>query len=87
MILAVISSHRNIDVTAFKNYCFDTAHNYVRKYNWYLMPTSLHVLLIHGYQVIQNFSLPMGMLSEEAQESNNKMLKKNREHFARKTSR
>ena len=40
------------------------------------MPTSLHVLLIHGYQVIQNFSLPMGMLSEEAQESNNKMLKK-----------
>jgi hypothetical protein len=51
------------------------------------MPPSMHIILIHGYQVIQQLILPIGMLSEEAQESNHKNIKKFRERFSRKTSR
>ena len=51
------------------------------------MPQSLHKILTHGHQVIQLKRLPIGMLSEEAQESRNKDFKKFEENFERKFSR
>ena len=47
------------------------------------MPPSLDRTLIHRYEVIQQISLLIGMLSEEDQESRNKDFKKFREHFLR----
>ena len=51
------------------------------------MPTAVHKVLIHGYQIIAHAGLPIGELSEDAQESRNKDIKKFRQAFARKTSR
>ena len=38
-------------------------------YKWYYMPTSVHVILIHGFGIIQEHFLPIGILSKEAQEN------------------
>jgi hypothetical protein len=51
------------------------------------MPTSVHKLLIHGPQIIASALLPIGQLSEDAQEARNKDIKRYREDFSRKCSR
>nr|XP_022906380.1 glutamic acid-rich protein-like [Onthophagus taurus] len=51
------------------------------------MPTSVHKILIHGSAVIKEALLPIGELSEEAQEANNKKIRKFRESHTRKCSR
>uniref|UniRef100_A0ABD2X0Q2 Uncharacterized protein n=1 Tax=Trichogramma kaykai TaxID=54128 RepID=A0ABD2X0Q2_9HYME len=73
VILAVLSSNEKINTVAFQAYCFKTASLYNEFYNWYHMLASVHVILIHGHQIIDHAALPIGMLSEEAQESNNKI--------------
>ncbi|KAL4714906.1 hypothetical protein ACJJTC_014277 [Scirpophaga incertulas] len=84
----VMSCGRGIDATKFGQYAFDTAQLYVNKYKWFYMPSSVHKVLIHGESVIRHFSvLPLGQLSEDAQESRNKDYKQFRVHHARKCSR
>ena len=51
------------------------------------MPQAIHKLLIHSHQVERVKELPIGMLSEEAQENSNKNFKNFRENFTRKSSR
>lgn len=52
------------------------------------MPSSVHKVLIHGQNIIQYHSfLPLGQLSEDAQEARNKDYKFFRLHHARKCSR
>ena len=51
------------------------------------MPQSLHKILIHGWQVVDEMVLPIGMMSEEALEARNKDFKKFRGFFSRKCSR
>ncbi|CAL8139939.1 unnamed protein product [Orchesella dallaii] len=51
------------------------------------MPVTIHRLWIHGAHIIKYFTLPLGMLSEQAGESLNKMYKRHREHNSRKQSR
>ncbi|CAI6355595.1 unnamed protein product [Macrosiphum euphorbiae] len=60
---------------------------FVTLYPWYYMPSSVHKVLIHGADVIRFAPLPIGKLSEEAQESRNKDYKQYREHNTRKNSR
>lgn len=86
-ILGALSSGLNINAAAFKEFALTTAHHYVALYPWFYMPQSVHRVLIHGYLVIDSFTLPIGMMSEEAQESRNKDFKKYREHHSRKISR
>lgn len=87
VILQVISSGREIDVFKFKEYAWETAELYVELYPWYPMPTSVHKLLIHGPEIIASALLPIGQMSEEAQESCNKFIRKFRQDFSRKNSR
>ena len=51
---------------------------FVSEYPWYNMSTTVHKLLIHvnSPQVIASALLPIGQLSEEAQEARNKAIKK-----------
>lgn len=42
---------------------------------------------MHGAEIITNFMIPIGQLSEEAQESLNKEIRRVREHHSRKVSR
>ncbi len=65
-----------IDAEKFKEYCLATAQLFVQLYPWYNMPQSLHKILIHGWQVIDQMVLLIGMMSEEAQEACNKDFKK-----------
>lgn len=51
------------------------------------MTPTVHKILIHGPEIIKQALLPIGQLSEEAQESRNKDFKSYRERFSRKTSR
>ena len=51
------------------------------------MPQAIHKLLIHSHQVERVKELPIGMLSEEAQENSNKNFKNFRVNFTRKSSR
>ena len=48
------------------------------------MPVTVHKILIHGAFVISNALLPIGQLSEEAQEARNKDFKRYREIHTRK---
>lgn len=88
ILLQVMSSGKNINATEFGRYAYDTAQLFVTKYRWYYMPSSVHKVLIHGESVIRHYSLlPLGQLSEDAQESRNKDYKRFRLHHARKCSR
>lgn len=71
-ILQVMASGCKIDVTAFDKYCIETARLLVSLYPWYYLPASIHKVLIHGSAVIDYFHVPIGQLSEEAQEARNK---------------
>ncbi|CAH0563057.1 unnamed protein product [Brassicogethes aeneus] len=87
IILKTIASGYDINVDAFRSYTRDTASLYVSLYPWYYMPASVHKILMHGADVIKFSILPIGLLSEEAQEARNKDYKKYREHHSRKSSR
>lgn len=88
IILQVLSSGMMIDPEKFGEYAIETARIYVSNYDWYYMPSSVHKILIHGQNVIKHFAvLPIGQLSEDAQESRNKDYRNIRLHHARKCSR
>lgn len=65
----------------------NTAKLLVQEYEWYPMPASVHKVLIHGSIIIAASVLPIGQLSEEAQESRNKNCKWYRIYRSRKSSR
>ena len=71
----------------FKKYTEVAARKFVNLYMWYHMPTTLNKILIHGHKIIDNLLLPIGQMSEEAQESCNKYIKRFREDFARECDR
>lgn len=87
VILQAISSGFNIKCDKFREYALETARKFVELYPWYYMPTSVHKLLIHGPEIIASALLPIGQLSEDAQEARNKDSKRFREDFSRKCSR
>lgn len=67
-------------------YNWKTAELYVNLYGRYYMPPSVHKILLHGSSIIKPFTLPIGILSEEAQELRNKDIKRYREFYSRKSS-
>lgn len=86
-ILEVINSNSIIDSEKFRLFAQETAEIAIQKYPWYYMPSTVHKLLLHGADIVQNSILPVGILSEEAQESRNKDYKNYRINYSRKTSR
>lgn len=87
IILQTIACGYEIDIEKFKKYTYDTAKKYVEEYPWYPMPTTIHKILLHSPEIISAALLPIGQLSEEAQESVNKEFKRIRRDLSRKTSR
>lgn len=51
------------------------------------MPASLHKILLHGANIIDSFDIPIGKLSEEAQEAQNNDFKMYCTSHSRKSSR
>ena len=87
MIMVALSCKLPIDADKFGAFCRDTAELLIELYPWYRMPVSVHILLIHGAKILASSVLPIGMMSEEAQEARNKDNKVFRMRHARKTSR
>lgn len=87
VLLEALSSDYEIDSEKFAAYAHETKDLYLRNYKWYYMPASLHKILHHSHEIIQACLLPLGQLSEEAQEASNKEYRRFREYFSRKTSR
>jgi hypothetical protein len=87
IILCVISSHLPIDPTKFGRFCRGVFERYVDKYKWFYLPVTIHKILVHGEEIVRSANLPLGMLSEQAGESRNKLWRSDREFHARKTSR
>ena len=87
ILLCTLSSFREMNPDKLQAYCNETAELYVANYPWYPMPQAVHKLLVHSHQIVRHKDIPVGMLSEEAQESSNKVFKNFREHFSCKISR
>lgn len=87
IILQIITCGHKINSEKFKNYTWDTAKLFVETYPWYYMPVTVHKILIHGKDIMDAAILPIGMLSEEAEEARNKDYRKYRLMFSRKCSR
>ena len=50
------------------------------------MPVTVHKLLVHGGDIIKHALVPIGQLSEEAQEANHKNFRDFRKNHSRKMS-
>jgi hypothetical protein len=87
VILTAMSSGAEINHERFDKYAKETAELYVKLYDWYRMPPSIHKILMHGSLVIRYALVPIGQLSEEAQEARNKDYIRCREHHSRQNSR
>lgn len=87
IILEALASGKSIDSVKFGIYAKDTAKLFVELYSWYYMPSSIHKILIHGEKIIEHFIVPIGILSEEAQEARNKNYRSYRLFNSRKFSR
>lgn len=87
VILRTLSCGYQVNSEAFESYSLDTAKLFVKEYSWYYMPQSIHKVLLHGGQIIKSSLVPIGELSEEAQEALNKSSKFFRLWNTRKFSR
>ena len=87
-ILCVLSStSAKFNTKMLETYCWDTMVLILAKYPWFCIPHAVHKILVHSTQVMELKVLPVGALSEEAQEARNKDVKNFREFFSLKTSR
>jgi hypothetical protein len=74
VMLQSISSGFELNIEEFDKYTKDTAKLFVKGYPWFYIPASVHKVLVHGAYIVCGAILPIGQLSEEAQESRNKDL-------------
>ncbi|XP_067616304.1 uncharacterized protein [Eurosta solidaginis] len=87
VILKTLSSEFEINLDEFNKFCLETRRHYLSLYSWYNIPATVHKMLIHSTEVIKAALLPIGQLSEEAQEARNKDCRRFREYNTRKCSR
>ncbi|KAJ8877166.1 hypothetical protein PR048_021619 [Dryococelus australis] len=65
VILKALSCRYDIDTEDFRIYGFETAQMYIKLfYTWFYMPASVHKILIHGTDVMDDIILPIAQLSE-----------------------
>lgn len=87
VILAVINSKKPINVAKFKLFANETKDIILTMYSWRPMTPTVHKVLAHAKEIIENSMLPLGELTEEAQEARNRDVKHFRLFNTRKCSR
>ena len=87
VVLQTLSSGHIIDYDIYRSYAVETARLLTHKYSWYNMTPTVHKVLLHGAEIIENAPLPIGHLSEEASEATNKYIRMFCLFFTRKNSR
>lgn len=86
-LLRALSSGFDININNFQKLASLTRKLYLDLYSWYYMPVTVHKILVHSVDIIQSAILPIGQLSEEAQEARNKDCRRFRRDNTRKRSR
>ena len=88
VILRIISSkERQIDTDSFEDFSIETYCLLAESFPWASIPISIHRLLGHSAEKIRlNSDTGLGKFSEEGLESLHKLVRRFREHCARKTS-
>lgn len=86
IILATINSKKQINVDKFEMFAYETKELLNTMYPWKSMTPTIHRVLAHGKEIIENSMLPLGELTEEAQEARNRDVKKIRLFNTRKSS-
>jgi hypothetical protein len=89
-IMGALSSSRLLNPKKLEEYCSETAHRLTSEYPTKNLTPTVHKILYHSPKIVEyfnQFSLPVGFLSEEALESRNKDIRNFRSRFARKTGR
>lgn len=86
-ILQVMTCGKLINSEKFQGYCLETMKLCIKLYPWYKLPPSVHKFLQHGSEIVEALELPLGWLSEEPLEANNKILRWARLHNSRMCSR
>lgn len=77
-----------VQVDKFEEYATETRQLYLKLYKWFYLPASVRKILFHSANIIRHFEMiPIGILTEEAQECRNKDFKRFREYNTRKCSR
>ena len=76
MIFKAIAFGEEIQLAAYNAYPIETAKMFFEEYGWFNMPMTVHKVLIYGTIIILSTFLPIGQLTEEAQESRNKDIRK-----------
>lgn len=87
ILLRALSSGYDLNIEKFSFLAKETKTLYLSLYSWYYMPVTVHKILVHSVDIIKSVLLPIGQLSEEAQEARNKDCRRFREHNTRKRSR
>ena len=87
IILILLTCQQVLDLKKFEKFCFYTANLYMTKYPWSPMSATIHKVLIHTKQILENSVLPSGYFGEEASEARNKFYKRDREFHTRRNSR
>lgn len=87
VILETLSSGHIIDHEKYKEYAVETARLLKEKYPWFIISPTVHKVLLHGAEIIEDAVLPIGQLSEEAAEATNKYIRQFRLFFTRKSDR
>ena len=75
VILDTLSCGFKVDTKLFREYCLQAAKDFDALYPWFKMPSAVHLVLIHGADIIDSLELPIGAYSEEALEARNKNIR------------
>ena len=87
IILLTLNSGYSINSVRYKEYAIETAKYYCNLYgDWYLMPVSMHKMLIHGSDIIDAVPITIGHSSEEGLEATHKTIRKIKEEKTCKKS-
>ena len=88
VILRIYNSNQAIDTEKLENLCKDTYEFILITFPWANITPSLHRLLAHSPELIRDCNDGYGLknFSEEAVEACNKLIRRYREHLARKVS-
>ena len=86
-LLGTLSCGFAIDTEKLRSLANRTLELHVKNYSWFYLPVTIHKILIHAADIVNGIALPIGHMSEEAQEARNKDVRRYREMFTRKFSR
>lgn len=87
VVLRTLNSGFEIDSVRYDAYAKETANLFIQLYKWYFMPVSVHKMLMHGKQIIDNLCISVGHASEEGLEATHKLLRNARQYHTCKHSR